>query len=220
MFSPDYLIEVIKELYRTTKVGGVVVWITNDKTEKYTESGSSFRQALAFKEHGFCLYDTMIFAKKNAPTLNHRRYEQEFEYMFVFSKGQVKTFNPIEVPCKFRGKKRSGTRRHDKKAVLKDIHTKGYVKDRKIKGNVWYYNVGNNSTSDKESHIHEAIFPEQLVKDHIISWTNEGDLIVDIFMGSGTVAKMAYLNNRNYLGFDIGKEYCDLAEIRLAKYKK
>jgi DNA modification methylase len=219
IFSWDYLLEVIKELYRTIKIGGVVVWVVNDKTERFSESGSSFKQALAFKKNGFCLYDTMIFAKHNPPPLNHWRYEQEFEFMFVFSKGKVKTFNAIKVPCNLTGKKRAGTRRHDSKAELTDIHTKGNVKAEKIKGNIWCYEVGNNSTKDKEAHIHEAIFPEELAKDHIISWTNEGDLVVDIFLGSGTVAKMAYLNRRKYLGFEISKDYCDLAESRLAKYK-
>lgn len=219
IFSHDYLLKVIKELFRTIKKGGVVVWVVNDKTKDYSESCVSFGQALKFIQEGFCLYDTMIFGKNNPNPLNHRRYEQEFEFMFVFSKGKVKTFNPIKVPCKHTGKKRSGTRRHDSVADLKLIHTEGYVKDEKIKGNIWFYDVGNNSTLDKEAHLHEAIFPEELAKDHIVSWTNEGDLVLDIFIGSGTVGKMAYLNNREYLGFDISKEYCDLAERRIEKYK-
>jgi len=219
IFYNEYFFKVIKELYRIIKQGGVIVWIVNDKTKNYSESGVSFSQALAFIQEGFCLYDTMIFAKNNPTPLNHERYEQEFEFMFVFSKGKVKTFNPIKLACKNSGKKRSGTRRHDSVAELKNIHTEGYVKDEKIKGNIWYYDVGNNSTSDKEAHVHKAIFPEELAKDHIISWTNEGDIVLDIFMGSGTVGKMAYINNRKYLGFDISSDYCELAKMRIAKYQ-
>lgn len=219
IFSNKYLFKVIKELFRIIKVGGVVVWVVNDKTKGYSESGVSFKQALAFIQRGFCLYDTMIFAKNNPAPLNHRRYEQEFEFMFIFSKGKVKTFNPLKKPCKYTGKKRVGTRRQDSVAELKSIHTEGNVKGEKLKGNIWYYDVGNNSTLDKEAHLHKAIFPEKLAEDHILSWTNEDDIVLDIFMGSGTVEKMAYLNNRRYLGFDISKEYCDLAERRIAKYK-
>lgn len=218
IFSHDYLLQIIKELFRVLKKGGVVVWVVNDKTQHYSESGISFRQALAFIDEGFCLYDTMIFAKNNPAPLNHRRYEQQFEFMFVFSKGKVKTFNPIKVPSEYGGKQRSGTRRHNSIAELKQIHTEGYVNEEKIKDNIWYYTVGNNSTIDKEAHIHEAIFPEDLAEDHIISWTNEGDIVLDIFMGSGTVGKIAYLTNRRYLGFDISNEYCELARARITKY--
>lgn len=218
-FNDEYLKGIIKELSRVMKKGGVVVWVVNDKTKNYSESGTSYKQALAFLEEDFCLYDTMIFAKSNPQPLTHPRYEQEFEFMFVFSKGRVKTFNPIKVPCKDAGKIRGGTRRQDSIAELKQIHTEGYVNDKKIKGNIWYYNVGKTSSVDEEAHMHEASFPEELAKDHIISWTNEGDVVLDIFMGSGTVGKMAYLNNRYYLGFDISNEYCDLAKRRIAKYK-
>lgn len=219
IFSHDYFLNVVKELLRVIKKGGVVVWVVNDKTKNYSESGVSFKQALAFIKEGFCLYDTMIFAKNNPQPLNHPRYEQTFEYMFVFSKGKVKAFNPLKEPCKYAGRKRSGTRRHNSIAELNRIHTEGYVKAKKTKGNIWYYDIGENSTLDKEAHIHEAIFPEKLAEDHIISWTNKGDIVLDIFMGSGTVAKMAYLNNRRYLGFDVSKDYCELAESRIAKYK-
>lgn len=104
-------------------------------------------------------------------------------------------------------------------AELECIHTEGNLEDDKFKGYIWYYDVGNNSTLDKEAHLHEAIFQDQLAEDHIISWTNKGDIVLDIFMGSGTVGKMAYLRNRIYLRFDISKDYCDLPESRIARYK-
>ena len=71
------------------------------------------------------------------------------------------------------------------------------------------------SSKDKIAFEHPAIYPEQLVEDHILSWSNENDLIYDPFMGSGTTAKMAILNKRNWIGSEISKEYCDIITRRL-----
>lgn len=206
---------IVKELFRVIKSGGVVVWIVADKTKNSSESGTSFRQALYFKEIGFNLHDTMIYMS-DKPPLTHNRYEQKFEYMFVFSKGKPKTFNPIMEKCKYAGSdKRARTFRHTGDELL-ETHIKNKVNKEKIKGNVWYFSTGyNKSTKDKIAFKHPAIFPEQLVNDHIISWSNEGDVVLDPFMGSGTTAKMAILNNRKYIGFEIEKKYCDIAEERI-----
>jgi DNA modification methylase len=88
---------IAKELHRVTKDGGVIVWVVGDATIKGSETGTSFKQALYFKEIGFNLHDTMIYHKNNYPPLTHNRYEQCFEYMFVFSKRYLKSFNPIMV---------------------------------------------------------------------------------------------------------------------------
>ena len=204
---------IAKELFRVTKKGGVVVWVIGDKTKNGSETGTSFKQALFFKEIGFNLHDTMIYAKNNPIPQNHNRYEQCFEYMFVFSKGKPKTFNPIRVPTKNAGKKFDWGNRKielDKNQCRRHRHSETYeVKQTKIKENIFYYSVGGGRTG------HPAVFPEKLAEDHINSWSNERDLILDPFMGSGTTAKMAILNNRNYIGFEISKEYCDIAEKRL-----
>lgn len=208
--------KIANELYRVMKDGGVMVWVVGDKTEKGSETGTSFRQALYFKEVGFNLHDTMIY-QSDKPPLSHNRYEQKFEYMFVFSKGKPKTFHPIMERCKYAGEsKKKRTFRQDSGGKISETHGRGEVKEEKIKGNIWFYPTGHNkSTKDKIAFKHPAIFPEQLVHDHIISWTNEKDTVLDPFMGSGTTAKMAKLNNRNYIGFEISKEYCDIAEKRL-----
>ena len=204
-----------KELYRITKDGGIVVWVVGDKTEKGSESGTSFKQALYFKEIGFNLHDTMIYMS-DKPPLTHNRYEQKFEYMFVFSKGKPKTFNPIMEECKYAGSdKKARTFRHTGDE-LQETHIKNKVNKEKIKGNVWYFSTGyNKSTKDIIAFKHPAIFPEQLANNHIISWSNEGDTVLDPFMGSGTTAKMSKLNGRNFIGFELSKEYCDIAEERL-----
>jgi len=211
--------EIAKELFRITKPGGVVVWVVGDATIKGSETGTSFRQALYFKEIGFNLHDTMIYGKNESLPLNSNRYEPVFEYMFVFSKGKPKSVNKLTEPCKNAGRKGGGTYR-DVDGKMK--HKKGAgkpVKDTKIKGNIWFYDVGNyKTTKDKYAYKHPAIFPEQLANDHIISWSNPGDLVLDPFVGSGTTAKMALLNGRNYIGIDISEEYCEIARKRIAEH--
>ena len=207
---------IAKELYRVTKQGGVVVWVVSDATIKGSETGTSFRQALFFMECGFNLHDTMIYEKQNPIPLTHNRYEQYFEYMFVFSKGKPKTFNPIKIACKT-----SGTYTHRRntgrvaEAATRNRDEISTVKEDKYKGNIWTYVVG---SKKGETGTHPAPFPEQLANDHIISWSNEGDLVYDPFMGSGTTAKMAMLNNRNWIGSEISEEYCKIIEERLKSY--
>ncbi|EOV9528764.1 MULTISPECIES: DNA-methyltransferase [Bacillus cereus group] len=212
---------VSKELYRVTKDGGVVVWVVGDKTSKGSETGTSFKQALYFKEIGFNLYDTMIYLKQNPIPQNHRRYEQAFEYMFVFSKGRPKTFNALTTICKTSGKLYN----YDSRSTATSLETKASVRKRtevcqtkptKLKTNVWTYAIGNNkSTCDKIAFGHPAIFPEKLAKDHILSWSNVGETILDPFMGSGTTAKMSLLNKRNFIGFEVSEEYVKIANERL-----
>ena len=206
---------VSKELYRVTKDGGVVVWVVGDATVKGSESGTSFKQALYFIQCGFNLHDTMIY-NSDKPPLNHNRYEQEFEYMFIFSKGKPKTFNPIMIECKYAGEDKSARTFRQTGDDIMETHLKTPVKSHKIKGNIWRYSTGfNKSTKDKIAFKHPAIFPEQLANDHILSWSNEGDLIYDPFMGSGTTAKMAISNNRNWVGSEISSEYCDITNKRI-----
>jgi DNA modification methylase len=209
---------IANELFRITKQGGVLIWVVNDKTDKGSESLTSFKQALYFKEIGFNVHDTMIYAKSNYIPLTHNRYEQQFEYMFVFSKGKPKTFNPLMKENKQVGQIKGGTFRQskdEKGARHKDI---GVAKE-SIKPNIWFYNVGMaNSTKDKIAFNHSAIFPEQLAQDHILSWSNEGDVIYDPFGGSGTTCKMAYLSKRKSIMSEISTEYCELSKERLSEY--
>ena len=211
---------IAKELYRVTKDGGVVVWVVGDKTKNGSETGTSFKQALYFKEIGFNLHDTMIYSS-DKPPLSHNRYEQKFEYMFIFSKGKPKTWNPIMEECKYAGSsKKARTFRHTGEE-LEETHNKGEVKSHKIKGNIWFYPTGyQKSSKDKIAFKHPAIFPEQLAHDHITSWSNEGDIVMDIFSGSGTTHKMASLNNRNFIGFEISQEYIDIEEERIKNIKQ
>ena len=203
---------IARELYRVTEYGGVVVWIVGDATIKGSETGTSFKQALFFKECGFNLHDTMIWEKPTIPyDPKCNRYWNTFEYMFIFSKGKP-ICNYIKIPCKNAGKLKSGD--YGQKRVDGSNRTDRHKADRKIqdtkvKSNIWRYGIG------KRQKGHPATFPEQLANDHIISWSNENEIVYDCFMGSGTTAKMAKLNNRNWIGSEISEEYCKIANERL-----
>jgi len=206
---------IAKELFRIIKEGGIIVWVVGDGVVNGSETGDSFRQALYFKEIGFNLHDTMIYAKKNTPPQpNTKRYEQRFEYMFVFSKGTPKTFNPSMKFKEYDDKRKikAVNRGKDGKIVMKKVNHRDYVKV----GNIWFYATGfGNTTKEDYAFEHPAMFPEQLAKDNIMSWSNEGDLVLDPMCGSGTTCKMAMQSLRNFLGFEISEKYCKIANKRL-----
>lgn len=207
---------IAQELFRIIKHGGVLVWVVNDATIQGSETGTSFKQALYFKEIGFNLHDTMIFKKRNPiPQIYRKRYNNEFEYMFVFSKGTVRTHNSIMIPCLHAGLELNGTTyKNYSKLEQKRKKLANPVKDTKIKGNIWEYVVGKNA-EDQDAKFHPAPFPCELARDHILSWSNEGDIVLDPMSGSGTTCKVAKELNRNFIGIDISSEYCNLARKRI-----
>ncbi len=207
---------IAKELFRIIKQGGVLVWVVNDATVQGSETGTSFKQALYFKEIGFNLHDTMIFKKRNPiPQIYRQRYSNEFEYMFVFSRDYVKTHNPIMIPCLHAGLELKGTTyKNYSKADQKREKLAKPVKNTKIKGNIWEYVVGKNA-EDQDAKFHPAPFPCELARDHILSWSNEGDIVLDPMSGSGTTCKVAKELGRNFIGIDISHEYCELAKKRI-----
>ena len=203
----------MKEFFRVLKDDGIVVWIVGDETKDYSESGTSFKQALTFINNGFKLYDTMIYKKLNPKPFNHKRYEQCFEYMFIFSKGKPETVNLITEECKHKGIiQNTNTFIHDKGDNYSNKHKNGVILDKKIKNNIWEYTVGNSEVfKNIVNRKHPAIFPIKLAIDHILSWSKMNDIILDTFIGSGTTAISCILTNRNYVGFDVNKEYCNNA---------
>lgn len=210
--------EIAAGLFAKTKEGGVVIWVVGDRTYNGSESLSSFEHAFAFREAGFRVHDTMIYAKNNPiPSDCGKRYRQAFEYMFCFSKGQPGTFNPLTVPIKqekaFKSFRITKVGRNDL------AHDHVAPKERKV-NNIFFYNVGTSSSKDKIAFEHPAIFPEQLVEDQIRTWTNVGDTVYDPFMGSGTTAKVAGLLGREWVGSEISAEYVSIAELRLEIHRK
>jgi len=207
---------IANQLFRVTKPGGVVVWIVGDATIKGSETGTSFRQALYFKSVGFNLHDHMIYQKKGFAFPSINRYHQCFENMFVLSKGKPKTFNAIKdrknIWTKPWGKL---TQRNKKGELIENKRTYEYGEYGK-RYNVWLYSVGKgNSTRDEIAYKHPAIFPEKLAHDHIISWSNEEDIILDPMCGSGTTLKEAKKLNRRFIGIDISSEYCQISQERI-----
>ena len=195
---------IARELYRVTKPGGVVVWVVGDATIHGSETGTSFRHALYFMACGFNLHDTMIYKKVSGATGSNYSYWQAFDYIFVLSKGKPKTINllsdrkNVNAPSVYHGtvghRKRNGDR---KGKVLRNDKEYG----RRL--NIWEYH-----TSDITEYTeHPAQFPEALARDHILSWSNPGDLVMDCFLGSGTTGKMAVMYQRNFIGIEISPEY-------------
>jgi DNA modification methylase len=205
---------IAKELFRATKKGGVVVWVVGDATINGSETGTSFKQALYFKEIGFRLHDTMIY-QTGKPPMTHNRYEQEFEYMFILSKDNPNVFNPIKsIKNHIETTNRNKKWRREKDGT----HDMGRVNTgtMKIIGNVWYIESG--VFDDKTAYEHPAVFPEALAEKHIYTWSNEGDIVYDPFTGSGTTPKMAHLLKRNWIGSEISSEYVRIAEKRIEPY--
>ena len=207
---------IAQELYRVTKHGGVVVWVIGDSHDKKgSETLTSFKHALYFKEIGFNIHDTMIYQKNSYPFPPSNRYYQQFEYMFVISKGKPKTTN-IQTQ-KTIWKKDSdeiSTTRNADGTTSSMKYAKG--KDERKMDNVWLMNTGfMRTTKDKIAYKHPAIFPDELAKRHILSWSNEGDTVLDCFLGSGTTGKIAKQLNRNFIGIEISQEYLDIAKERI-----
>jgi DNA modification methylase len=92
-------------------------------------------------------------------------------------------------------------------------HTLGKVAEQSVRENCFIYAVGNEKFNSGGKH--PAIFPEDLARDHILSWSNPSNLVFDPMCGSGTTLKMAMQNGRHFLGFDISPEYVELAKKRV-----
>ena len=203
---------IAKQLYKVTKQGGMVVWVVGDKING-GKTLTSFRQGLFFQEIGFQMHDVMIYQKKNTPFMRSNAYTNCYEFMFVLSKGKPNTFNPLKTK----------TARHGLEML---VHNKGpdginkkilkELKKEKTRTNIWQYAVGlGGTTKDRIAFQHPAVFPEKLAEDHILSWTNSGDLVFDPMCGSGTTGKMALKNNRKFIGVDISKEYIAIGKKRI-----
>ncbi len=210
---------IVEQLYRVIKKGGIIVWVVSDATINGSETGTSFKQALTFLKIGFNLHDTMIFQKTNpVPQIYRKRYNNVFEYMFVFSKGAVSTHNGIKIPCLHAGLELKGTTyKNYSKGVQSRTKLAKPVKSEKLKGNIWEYVVGKKAV-DQEAKFHPAPFPYELALDHIKSWTNEGEIVLDPMCGSGTTCVAALDANRIFIGIDISAEYCKLSEQRIKKH--
>jgi len=214
--------QVIDAIIPVLKIGGVIVWVVGDATIRGSETGTSFRQALHFLNRGLLLHDTMIYERQAAHPASRKgnRYTQNFEYMFVFSKGKPKTANLVcDKQNKWAGAKRWGNRSDYQKDGLKKIT----VVDKQIqqlspRNNIWRYLSGSNShVQQHKSECHPAVFPYLLAYDHIRTWTNEGDLVLDPMCGSGTTLQAAFNLKRHYIGIEIDSRFVPVARKRASR---
>lgn len=213
----DVFKEIAQELYRVVKPGGVVVWIVGDKTSNGRKSLTSFKQALYFEEVGFGMFDVIIYEKAGSGPPHKNRYFNAFEYMFILSKGKPKTINLLrDKPNKWAGHSTYGeVTRREKDGSLTNKGKK-VINKFGVRTNIWRYSNGKGfTTKDKFAYEHPAIFPEKLVEDHINSWSNPHDIVLDPFGGSGTTAKMAQLMGRDWVLIEVVQDYCQLAKRRL-----
>ena len=204
--------DIAAQLWRVTAAGGVVVWVVGDRI-KGGRSLTSFRQALHFQELGFSVHDVMIYQKKNTPFMRSNAYTNAYEMMLVLSKGKPAVFNPLKMPTQ-----RNGYEKLTHNKLPDGINKKkmGKLNKEKVRTNIWSYAVGlGGTTTDRVAFQHPAVFPEQLALDHILSWSNPGDLVLDPMCGSGTTGKMAALQARHFIGIDISAEYIEIATQRL-----
>lgn len=207
--------EIANQTQRILKSGGVIVWVVSDQTINGSETGTSFEQALYFKSIGYKLHDTMIYKKNSYPFPPSNRYYQQFEYMFVFSKGKPKTANIQTQKTEWKKSTKEISTTRQKNGNTKKMKYEKGKEERKM-DNVWEINTGYmRSTKDKFAYKHPAIFPEELAKRHILTWSNENDIILDPLCGSGTSCKMAKINNRNYIGIEKNKEYYEICLERI-----
>ena len=204
---------IAEELYRVTKEGGTVVWIVNDSTIDGSETGTALRQALYFTQIGFTLHDTMIWLKPSTPYPGINRYGQVFEYMFILTKGKIKTFNPIRDRKNIYAGHSSGMTKTERRTTGESVRrgNEYTIPEYGPRHNVWEIMPVNRSTK------HPATFPEDLARGHILSWSNEGDLVYDCFMGSGTTGVVAKKLNRRYIGSEVSLKYCVDAQSRISK---
>ena len=207
---------VAENLDRVLKDGGVIIWVVGDKTENGSETGTSFKQALYFKELGLNIHDTMIYRKINYVPLTHNRYEQEFEYMFCFSKGKPKTFNPIKVPCKYAGQEHWGRMAYykDDSDDLTEVKKRA-ISDNKLHGNIFEYRIG--STNETSEFKHPAMFPLELARDMVSSWSNKGDVVLDCMMGAGTTGVACAELYREFIGIELVEKYFEMAKERIKR---
>ena len=205
----DTFKSIAQKLFNVLVDGGIIVWVVGDQTINGSETGTSFKQALYFKEIGFNIHDTMIWQKTNPmPKVKTKRYFDVFEYMFIFTKGTPRVFNPILVDCRFGGKVYDSTCKNmggENGRTKKNF----VLNEKRYADNIWQIAIAQNKTG------HPAVFPLKLAENHIKTWSNKNDIILDPFMGSGTTGIACKTLGRRFIGIEIDDEYFKIAKCQI-----
>jgi len=214
--------DIANKLLYVLDSGGVCIWVVGDATINGSETGTSFKQALYFKEIGFNIHDTMIYEKNSMSMPDVVRYYQMFEYMFVFSKGKPKIINLLkDKRNRWAGSSNFGEKSNRKKDGSLVSGGKLVVGEYGVRGNIWKYNTGKGyTTKDDYAFAHPAMFPEKLSRDQIVSWSNKNDVVLDPMCGAGTTCKMAEATGRRWIGIEISEKYCEIAAKRISAEAK
>jgi site-specific DNA-methyltransferase (adenine-specific) len=215
-----------KEIYRVLKDGGVAIMVIQDQTKNFGKTLTSFRTIVDWVDNiGFKLFETVIYRKYGAEgAWWNKRFRVDHEYMPIFLKGERPQYfnkDPLKIPSKHGGKTMTGGGTRLTNGIR--IPTRAItINPMKCRGTIWEYMTAGDGTRLK--HKHPATFPDKLPYDFIQCFCPPNGVVLDPFIGSGTTALAAIELDRNYIGIDISKEYCDLARRRIkeegAKNKK
>ena len=217
-FSLD-LHKIGKEIYRVLKDGGIAVMVIQDATKDFAKSLTSFRTIVDWCDNvGFRLFETVIYHKNGTEgAWWKQRFRVDHEYMPIFMKGKKPQYfnkEPLKIPSKHGGKVMSGSGNRRTDGTLSET-VRRPINTMKCRGTVWDYLMAGDKNPLKRKH--PAVFPDKIPYDCIQCFCPEGGLVLDPFIGCGSTAVMAKVLGRNYIGIDISREYCDLAEERIEK---
>lgn len=201
--------ELFVALYGATADGGVLVWVVDDAVVKGFETCTSHRQVLsAVDDAGWGLYQTLIWRKSQPSAFARRRYQFVHEPMYVFSKGRPRVANPIrDHRNKTAGmvNRDKHTTNPERRGTLRTYTTPEYS----VRWDVW------DVPRCPSKAGHPASFPERLARDHILTWSEPGDLVLDPFCGEGTTGVVAVSEGRSFVGCDISPRWAEVARERV-----
>ena len=213
------LSNVGKEIYRILKDGGVAIMVIQDQTVNFAKTLTSFRTIIDWCDNaGFRLFECCLYRKYGTDGAWYtKRFRVDHEYIPIFLKGKRPLYfnkDPLKIPSKHGGKTMTGgaTRCTNGKTLASRPIT---INPMKCRGTIWEYLTCGDG--DKLKHMHPATFPDKLPYDAIQCFCPPDGIVMDPFMGSGSTAVAAKKLNRNFIGFEISKEYCDLTRARLKK---
>lgn len=211
-----------KEIFRVLKDGGIAAMVIQDQTKNFGKSLTSFKTVIDWCDNvGFKLFETVIYKKHGAEgAWWTKRFRVDHEYIPIFLKGERPAYfnkEPLKIPSKHGGKTMTGGGTRLTNGIR--IPTRSIkINPMKCRGTLWDYTTCGDGTRLK--HQHPATFPDKLPIDFIQCFCPEKGIVLDPFVGSGTTILAAMQLNRNYVGIDISKEYCELTKKRIKEEGK